>query len=106
MSYQNVCPMVSDILGVMLLICISDTIEKHSNNKTKVLFERIAYSSMFAYLFHREFYQITKRLFHLPDGTIPAYGIVITVVLIFVLSYYGQQIYDLMISKIKISRKQ
>lgn len=105
MSYLGINNMLADTLGVMLLICLSGMIENHSNNQVKVKFERIAYASMFAYLFHREFYQITKRLFHLSDGTIPVYGIIITVILIFVLSYYGQKIYDLMISKIKIANK-
>ena len=105
MSYLGINNMLADTLGVMLLICLSGMIENHSNNQVKVIFERIAYASMFAYLFHREFYQITKRLFHLSDGTIPVYGIIITVILIFVLSYYGQKIYDLMISKIKIGKK-
>lgn len=105
MSYFGLDNMVTDFLGVMLLICLSATIENHSNNQVKAMFERIAYASMFAYLFHREFYQITKRLFHLSNGTIPVYGIIITVILIFVLSYYGQKIYDLMISKIKIAKK-
>lgn len=105
LSYLKVGSMVTDALGVLLLICFSNFIEAHSNDRMKSLFEKIAYASMFAYLFHREFYQITKRLFHLLDGTIPVYGIIITVILIFVLSYYGQKIYDLMISKIKIANK-
>ena len=104
MGFTNVNSMVSDMLGVLFLICISDTIEKHSNNVVRLMFERIAYSSMFAYLFHWEFYQIAKRLFHLSDSTIPMYGIVITVFVIFIMSYYGQRMYDIVINK--LSRKE
>lgn len=98
--------MVTDALGVMLLICFSNFIETHSNGSVKSLFEKIAYASMFAYLFHRDFYQVPKKLFHLTDGTIPCYVLVITVILIFVLSYYGQKAYDIMISKITIKEKK
>lgn len=98
--------MVTDVIGLLLLICFSNYIETHSNDKIKNYFVKIAYASMFAYLFHREFYQITKRLCHLHNGIIPAYAIIITVILIFILSYYGQKIYDLFISKIITKRNK
>lgn len=106
LSYLKIESMVTDALGVMLLICFSNYIEIHSNDKVKSFFEKIAYASMFAYLFHREFYQIPKRLFHQTDGTIPYYGIIITIIMISLLSYYGQKIYDLIISKITIKEKK
>ena len=55
---------------------------------------------MFAYLFHRQFYQIAKRLFATPNETIPYWGIAITVILIFIFSYYGQKIYDKIVAKL------
>ena len=100
MAYLNVATMVTDILGVILLICVSNSIEIHSNDFVKRFFEKIAYASMFAYLFHREFYQVAKRFFHLVDGSIPCYGIVITIIFIFVLSYYGQMFYGLIVSRV------
>lgn len=53
---------------------------------------------MFAYLFHRQFYQIAKRLF--ATEIIPYWGIIITVILIFILSYYGQKLYDKIVAKL------
>lgn len=106
LAYLNIESMVTDVLGVMLLICLSNFIEIHSNDRVKSLFVKIAYASMFAYLFHREFYQVAKRLLHQPDGSIPYYIIAITIIMIFVLSYYGQKIYDLTISKLTFKEKQ
>lgn len=106
LSYLKVESMVTDVLGVMLLICFSKFIETHSNDSMKSLFEKIAYASMFAYLFHREFYQVVKRLLHQSDGSIPYYAIAITIVMIFILSYYGQKIYDLAISKLTFKEKK
>lgn len=98
--------MVTDALGVMLLICFSNFIETHSNDRMKSFFEKIAYASMFAYLFHREFYQVAKRLLHQMDGSIPYFAIAITIIMIFVLSYCGQKIYDLTISKLTFKEKK
>ena len=106
LAYLHVATMVTDILGVMLLVCLSNCIEVHSGDKIKSLFEKIAYASMFAYLFHREFYQVPKRLFHQADGSIPYYAIPITVIVIFVISYYGQKIYDLAISRLMFKEKK
>lgn len=106
LSYLKVESMVTDALGVMLLICFSNFIETHSNDRMKSFFEKIAYTSMFAYLFHREFYQVAKRLLHQMDGSIPYFAIAITIIMIFVLSYYGQKIYDLTISKLTFKEKK
>ena len=92
---------LSSLIGVALLIFISNHITNHSSNKLITLLENISYSSMFAYLFHREFYAVARRIFNSPDGSIPIYGIIITILLVFLLSYYGQKVYDVMISRIK-----
>lgn len=98
--------MVTDVLGVMLLVWLSNFVENHSNDRVKSLFVKMAYASMFAYLFHRDFYQVAKRLLHQPDGSIPYYIIAITIIMIFVISYYGQKFYDLTISKLTFKEKQ
>ena len=99
-SYVGVPVFITDCLGILILIFISEFIEEKANEKSKLLLCKISYASMFAYLFHRQFYQIAKRLFATPNETIPYYGIIITVILIFILSYYGQKIYDKIVTKL------
>lgn len=102
MCYMNIeLYILRDLVGVFLLICCSDVIEKNATDNTKRILSKISYASMFAYLFHREFYGVFKKMFNLADGTIPVYGIIIAVILIFAGGYYMQKSYDWIISKLE-----
>lgn len=87
------------LLGVYLLMVITYNMEKYLHPAVNHLFSRIAYASMFAYLFHREgygvfqFYEV-KTSTELPEILLP-----ILTVIIFVVSYYMQMAYDHLIQK-------
>lgn len=93
-SYDNPPSFVSNLLGVILLLCLSNLLEQYCSKRIKSFFSKISYASMFAYLFHRVFYTIVKYIWGLPDGTIPIWILSITIPIIFFLSYYMQKIYD------------
>lgn len=100
-SLWSVNTFITDSIGIILLIAFSSFIEKHLTDKTKSVFSKLSYASMFAYLFHREFYAVAKILCGNADETIPIAGIALTIIAIFFLSYYMQKIYDLTLTKIK-----
>lgn len=85
---------VSDLflcLGILSLASILATVPR-----LPVVFYYLSYASMFAYLYHRELYMVATKIigkFNYCEAAF--FGI-----LLFVLSYYGQRIYDKTINKI------
>lgn len=92
--YNRPSTFVSNLLGIILLLCLSNLLELCSSKKAKSFFFKLSYSSMFAYLFHRMFYVLAKHTLGFPDGTIPAWGLLVTIPIIFLFSYYMQKGYD------------
>lgn len=93
-AYVEGLSFVTNMLGCMLLLILSYLIEQHLSQKGRNFFLRLSYASMFAYLFHREFYAITKLMCAQPNGTLPVWSIAATILVIFLLSYYMQKCYD------------
>ena len=85
---------VSDLficIGILSLTSILATVPR-----LPVVFYYLSYASMFAYLYHRELYiMATKIIGKFNYSEAAFFGI-----LLFVLSYYGQKIYDYTIKKI------
>lgn len=88
------------ILCVLIIMTISKLLSKVLILNR--LFEMIAYASMFAYLFHREIFVVFKRAFH--DEGISLLIVPIVVIVVFVVSYYGQLIYDIIVDKYIIKK--
>lgn len=100
-SYDTPPSFISNLLGLILLLCLCNLLEKYSSKKVKSILSNISYASMFTYLFHRVFYTIAKHIWGMPDGTIPIWSLAVTIPIIFLLSYYMQKIYDCMLLKIQ-----
>lgn len=85
---------VSDLfisLGILSLASILATVPR-----LPVVFYYLSYASMFAYLYHRELYIVATKII----GKFNYFEAASFGILLFVLSYYGQRIYDKTINKI------
>lgn len=85
---------VSDLficIGILSLTSILATVPR-----LPVVFYYLSYASMFAYLYHRELYIMGTKFI----GKFNYFEAAFFGILLFVLSYYGQQIYDKTINKI------
>lgn len=91
---------ITNTLGIYLLLYCSNKIEKLLPQAQKI-FSILAYSSMFAYLFHREVYLFFDILFSkiLHLESIPIMIAPVMVILLFTLSYYGQKTYNNFLNK-------
>lgn len=82
-------------LGVILCIFIlSAVIESICSQKVKSLVLFLSYSSMCAYLFHRQLYGFTFKVSRLLFGDVYLWEIPIYISLLFLFSYIIQKIYD------------
>lgn len=87
-----------NIFGVFILLGISQVLDKYCKGGYK-FFQIVSYSSMFAYLYHREVFGAVsvayRRVYNEATG-VPVYIAILMLVLTFVFSYYGQRLYDRM----------
>lgn len=97
--YKNAIDSITDLMVVSdLLVCLgilSLASVLATVPRLPVVFYYLSYASMFAYLYHRELYIVATKIigkFNYCEAAF--FGI-----LLFVLSYYGQQIYDKTINK-------
>ena len=91
---------ITNTLGIYTILFISNLIDKYLTFSHK-LFSFLAYSSMFAYLFHREVYQLFKILSERIWGTttIPISLVILMICILFIFSFWGQKLYDLFCKK-------
>ena len=89
------------LLGVYLLITITYYMEKYLHPAVNRIFSMIAYASMFAYLFHREGYGIYQLYERVTSVELPQILLPMLTVIIFVVSYYMQMLYDRLLNKIE-----
>ena len=86
--------------GVFLsIISISALIDILLNEKIKKLFTLGAYSSMCAYLFHRQIYGAFVKVFG-EDGIVPYYALPLMCIILFITSYFIQKSYDFLRKKL------
>lgn len=83
---------------IILLIAISNLIKETAVSQ---LFSQVSYASMCAYLFHRQFYlaavflvSLNNKGVSLRDVTIPFWMALISIIIIFISSFYLQKLYD------------
>lgn len=81
--------------GIISIVSISNYIEKTMWKRILPIFSLISYASMMAYMFHREIYGIIK-MFVFPDN-FPMWFIPIAIIIVFLISYYMQKAYDIII---------
>ena len=95
--YLSIQNLIIGVLGTMLILSVSSKI---SNPKLISILTFLAYGSMCAYLYHRHFYALIKKL---NDGDYwPIYVWPIAIVIVFIMGYIIQLTYDKSLNKFKI----
>lgn len=89
---------------VLCLLSVSAAIEGWCSERLKTFFLWMAYSSMCAYLFHRELYGVFKLIFANNDGYMSVWVCALMVIVLFVMSYIIQKVYDRTIAKLVKTR--
>ena len=88
-----------NVCGVFLIIAVTNIVEKKANSRVLELFSILSYASLTAYLLHNMCFGIFKAISSDADGTIPIYMAPMILVIIFVVSYYVQKLYDKLVFK-------
>jgi len=97
---------VITLQGVGLLISIGILISYiHTYIQEKQIsriMSHISYASMFAYLFHRQFFSLSKALYSIlfKSNGIPLIAAIVLLVIFFYISFYAQSAYDSLYKKI------
>lgn len=78
---------IAMLSGVILLFALSNLVKCQ-------FFTFVSYASMTAYLFHRQIYFVSVKLFADAGGYLNIYSALITSIFIFLFSYYLQKYYD------------
>lgn len=99
---EEVLHVVASFFIVGMIFIISSWIEAIGNSRMNKTFTLISYSSMCAYLFHRQVYGViafvSKRVF----GFVPLSLAPIMIIVILVAAYFVQNYYDIIINKLNI----
>lgn len=90
------------ISGILCLLSIAAFVNNYSNNVTRYI-SVISYTSMSAYLFHRQIYFIIGYLIGDANKDLNIYtALLIAVPVIFVVSYTIQKAYDVIVAKLHL----
>ncbi len=84
------------VLGIELLLGIGFLLDK--SRRVSTILQRISQGGMVAYLFHRQFFGVIKMIF--PNDN-QWYIFIISLPLLFVISYYFQILYEKLIKSLK-----
>lgn len=90
--FDDILIMLLIFLGGVSIIVISYGISYIYRTRYDI-FSLIAYSSMVAYLFHRQIFECFRMIS--PNHIIPLWLMSLAIVCVFALSYYIQKLYDL-----------